>query len=134
MSPAIEGLTMSSPQQPIPPTTQPPTSQPPVYRPVYRPRSLAGPIVLIVIGVLCLLANMGVITWAHFGAWFSRYWPVLIILWGAIKLMEHYRAQREGYRPGGLGVGGVILLIFLGMAATHASRANWNQIGQDMDM
>src|SRR5437667_12147193 len=117
---------MSSPQ---------PTPKAP--RPVYRPRSLAGPVVLIVVGVLCLLANVGLITWARFGFWFAQYWPVLIILWGTIKLVEYYQAQRAGYRPRGIGAGGVIFLVFLimfGMSASRASHVNWGQIGSDMDM
>src|SRR5260370_14616881 len=80
---------------------------------------------------------MGVISWMRFGDWFAGYWPFLIILWGAIKLLEYYQAQRGGYRPRGLGAGGVIFLlflIFLGISATRASRLNWNQIGEDMDM
>jgi DUF4097 and DUF4098 domain-containing protein YvlB len=126
---------MSSPQQ-VPQYPPPPPQYPPPNRP-YRGRSLAGPIVLILVGILFLFANMGVITWVRFGEWFSRYWPVLIILWGAIKLVEYYQAQRGGYRPRGLGAGGVfflIFMIFVGISATRASRFNWNQIGEDMDM
>ena len=30
---------------------------------------------------------------------FANYWPVLLILWGVIKLIEHQQAQREGHAP-----------------------------------
>ena len=63
--------------------------------------------------------------------WFGTYWPALIILWGVIKLVEYQQAQREGVRPTGIGAGGVLLLIFLimfGMSATSASRFNWDEI------
>ena len=92
---------MSSPVQPQPPMG------------VYPRRSFAGPIVLIVIGTLFLLANMRLLAWPRLGLLFARYWPVLLILWGVIKMAEYYSAQRQGYRPRGIGVGGVFLLIFL---------------------
>src|SRR5512143_1324577 len=98
---------MASPA-PIPPT-------PPRAR-----RSMAGPVVLILLGILLLLANMGKLPWQTLGTWFAHYWPVLIIIWGVIKLIEHQQAQRQGLRPPGIGAGGVFLLIVLivfGLAA-----------------
>ncbi|MGA9566363.1 MAG: DUF5668 domain-containing protein, partial [Candidatus Korobacteraceae bacterium] len=67
----------TQPSAPLPPP-------PPTYR--YR-RSLAGPLILIVIGLVFLLRNIGV----HIPVWhfFGRFWPVLIILWGVIALIEH---------------------------------------------
>jgi hypothetical protein len=93
-----------------------------------RRRSFAGPLVLIVIGIALLLANMGVLQWHNLGLWFARFWPLLIILWGVIKLVEYQRAQKEGVRPRGIGAGGVFLLVVLivfGMAASQATRFNW---------
>ncbi len=95
--------------------TQPPmTPVPPPYR--YR-RSLAGPIVLIVIGCVFLLHNFGVRVpvWHAFG----RYWPLLLILWGVVKLVEHAAANRQGYRATGIGGGSVLLLLIIvvGLAA-----------------
>ena len=40
----------------------------------YRRRSLFGPLLLVGIGVLFLLRNIGIIP--HLGWWFSRYWPL----------------------------------------------------------
>jgi DUF4097 and DUF4098 domain-containing protein YvlB len=102
-----------------------------------RPRSIAGPIVLIVLGVLFLLGNFGVLTWARIGLLFARYWPLLIILWGVVKLFEHYNARREGFAPSGIGIGGVFLLALLvvcGLAATKAARVDWNQVGNEFEM
>ncbi len=110
---------------------------PPPPRRVRRPRSIAGPIVLIVLGVIFLLGNFGVLTWARIGLLFARYWPLLIILWGVVKLIEHYNARREGYVPSGIGLGGVFLLALLvvcGLAATKAARVNWNQVGNQFDI
>ena len=115
-----------------PPVT--PTPQPPRYQ-----RSLAGPIVLIVIGCLFLLHNFGV----HLPIWraFGRFWPLLLILWGVIKLVEHTNANRQGYRAAGIGAGSVLLLILIvifGLGAHYSSDVNWggvrDQIQIDDDM
>jgi len=102
-----------------------------------RRRSFAGPIVLIIIGVVFLLGNIGVFTWNTLGRLFAHYWPVLIILWGVVKLVEYYQAQRDGVRPSGIGFGGVMLLIFLvlcGLAATKATKVNWDALHDEMDL
>lgn len=92
-------------------------------QPVMPPprRSFAGPIVLITIGVIFLLGNMGMLGWGRILEWFARFWPLLLILWGSIKLLEYWQAQRGGYRARGIGAGGVflvILIVLLGSAAT----------------
>src|SRR5437588_8163850 len=87
-----------------------------------RRRSLAGPVVLIVMGVVFLLGTMGILHWYDLGRLFAHYWPVLIILWGVIKLAEHMRAQQTGTRSSGIGVGGVFLLVFLIAAGLIASQ------------
>jgi DUF4097 and DUF4098 domain-containing protein YvlB len=113
------------------------SSPSPVITPPGRRRSFAGPLVLIILGIVFLLGNMHVITWHSLGLWFARYWPVLIIIWGVVKLVEYYQAQREGTRPSGIGVGGFFLLLFLiccGLAASHAARVNWHAVGDEMDM
>ena len=110
----------------------------PAQVPPPRPRrSLAGPVVLIVLGIVFLLGTMGVLHFYMLGHWFARYWPLLIILWGVIKLLEYQQAQREGRRAPGIGAGGVFLLIVLivfGLAATQASRFNWEAIGKEIDI
>lgn len=111
------------------------SSPQPVPYPPYR-RSIVGPIVLITVGAFFLLANLHLVAWPNIGYWFARYWPLLLILIGVIKLAEHYAAQRAGYRTSGIGAGGVIFLIFVvvfGLAATRASHVNWNGVGEDMN-
>src|SRR5215469_2028179 len=111
-------------------TVQSPPPAPPMRpRP---PRSFAGPLVLIVIGVFFLLANLGVIEWRNFGYWYSHYWPVLLILWGIVKLLEYTQATRSGYRAPGIGAGGVVLIVFLvlaGLSATGMYR-HWDEFGE----
>jgi DUF4097 and DUF4098 domain-containing protein YvlB len=124
---------MASPYaQPSPPLPPPP----PLYR--YR-RSLAGPLILILIGVLFLLRNVGV----HIPVWhfFGRFWPLLIIVWGVVALIEHFVALKHGYQTRGLGGLGVIMLILIviaGLAAHHSSDVNWqgmrDQIQIDDDL
>lgn len=119
--------------------TQTPQTPPPPIPPRYyyaRRRSVAGPIVLIALGVLFLLGNMHVVTWPMLGSYFARYWPVLIIVWGLIKLFEHWNDTRQGLPGRGIGAGGVLLIIFLiifGMSATAAYKVNWNAFSNDVD-
>ena len=114
----------------MPPPQAPP---PPPYQPRRR-RSMAGPIVLIFIGVLFLLGNMGLVNIHTLFHSFAHFWPVLIILWGLVKVFEHYRAQQDGYESPGIGAGGVVFLIFLvifGGIASVASRMDTSNIGFD---
>ena len=107
----------------------------PPVRPPRPPRSLAGPIVLIVIGIFFLLGNMHLIFWHDLGRWFAHYWPVLLILWGVIKLVEYQQANRAGVRPRGIGAGGILLIIFLvvaGLIASQAYNINWNEFRDQM--
>lgn len=121
--------------------TSPVQTPPPPFQPIQPPsrqrRSVAGPVVLILLGVLLLLTTMRVLHPQPLLHWFGTYWPALIILWGIIKLIEYQQAQREGTRPQGIGAGGVVLLIFLimfGMSATQASRFNWDEIRDHINL
>lgn len=51
-----------------------------------RRRTVAGPVLLIVIGVLFLLENLrpGLISWGLV----ARYWPAVLIGWGLLRLVE----------------------------------------------
>ena len=57
-------------------------------------RLLTGPAVLLLIGVLALLHQMGVIE-----GWWHLFWPLLLILIGVIKLAERAALASEGYPP-----------------------------------
>ena len=103
----------------------------------HRRRSLAGPIVLITLGVIFLLGNMRMISWPSLRHYFALYWPVLLILWGAVKLVEHWRDNRDGVPSRGIGAGGVVLIIFLvlfGMGFTASDRFNWGALRNEADL
>ena len=109
---------------------------PPVIPPRHRRRSFGGPFVLIVLGIVFLLGNLHMISWARLGTLFAHYWPALLILWGVIKLIEYQQAQRDGVPARGIGVGGVFLIILIvvcGLIATQASRFNWGEIRDNMN-
>lgn len=121
---------MASPVQTPPPLPQP-------FQPPRQRRSVAGPVVLILLGVVLLLTTMRVLHPQPLLRWFGTYWPALIILWGVIKLVEYQQAQKEGTRPAGIGAGGVVLLVFLiifGLSATQASRFNWDEIRDHVNL
>ncbi|MGA2457003.1 MAG: DUF4097 family beta strand repeat-containing protein [Terriglobales bacterium] len=112
-----------------------PMMPPPIPRPPHR--SIAGPVVLIVMGILFLMGTMGMMDIHHLGRLFARYWPALLILWGALKLIEYEQAKRYGQPVRGIGVGGVFLLLFLiiaGLIATQASRVDWKNLGEHIQL
>lgn len=110
--------------------SSPVMSPPPVAPlPPRRQRSFAGPFVLIIVGVVFLMGTMHILSVGKLAHLFANYWPVLLILWGVIKLMEHMQAQREGTRSSGIGAGGVVLVVMIvvfGLIATQLERVNWS--------
>ncbi len=123
---------MSSPvSYPAPPQFQPP----PPLRP--RRRSFSGPIVLIVLGIVFLLGNLHMLSWMRIGTLFAHYWPLLLILWGVMKLIEHQQAQRDGLPARGIGAGGFFLIICIvvcGLIATQAQRFNWSGVRENLNL
>ena len=118
---------MSSMVQP-PPVPVPP--QP-------RRRSFAGPLVLIVVGLVFLLGNLHMLSWKQLGIWYAHYWPLLLILWGIVKFIEHYRAQREGMRASGVGAAGIFLIVIIvvsGLIASQVERVNWTGIRDQINI
>jgi len=114
---------------PMTPLTPPPPPRP--------HRSIAGPVVLILMGVLFLLGTMGILEIHSLGRLFAHYWPALLILWGVLKLVEYEQAKRYGQPTRGIGVGGVFLMFILivaGLIATQASRVDWKNLGEHIQL
>src|SRR5260370_38939567 len=95
---------------------------PPIPRPPHR--SIAGPVVLILMGVLFLCGTMGILEIHSLGRLFARFWPALLILWGALKLIEYEQAKRLGQPARGLGLGAVVQMPFLKGARRVATQSS----------
>lgn len=82
-------------------------------------RSVVGPLLMLVLGVLLLLVETGGLDWTRLLAWYSRWWPGILIATGALLLLEWAIDQRRdtpflaGPRVLGPGVGAVLLLLAL---------------------
>lgn len=85
-----------------------------------RPRkSLFGPVLLIVLGGVLLARNLDPAL--SLVRLFADYWPWILIFWGGFRLVEFGVARLLGRRaPEPLGVGAVILAVFLCFAGSTA--------------
>ena len=74
--------------------------------------SIFAGLLLILLGVLFLLHRY--IPELGIGHLIARYWPLLLIIWGIAKLVDHLSAQRAGHaRPPVLSGGEAVLLVLL---------------------
>jgi hypothetical protein len=100
--------------------------------------SIFSGLLLIVLGILFLLARFH----PDLGIWhlFWRFWPVLIILWGIAKLVDHFSAQRAGESRPPLLTGGeaalLILIVFVlaGMGIYTKIREKHPDMNIDLDV
>lgn len=78
-------------------------------RPLGHPlaASIFFPLLLLVIGVLILVRHA--LPQMPVGAWIANYWPLLLILWGLTRLVEHF--ARPARTRSGLSGGEVVLVI-----------------------
>lgn len=89
-----------------------------------RPRSAGSffwGLILIAAGSIFLLRNLGydVPVWTGI----ARYWPVLLIVWGIVKLIDYARLKRSGESGPLFGAGEVVLLIIVIMAGSAMTAA-----------
>jgi len=111
------------------------SSLPPLPPP--RHRSFAGPLVLIIIGFVFLLGTMRVLSVGKLAHLFASYWPILLILWGVVKIIEHQQARRQGTRASGIGAGGVLLVVMIvvfGLIANQLERVNWSGVRDQINI
>ena len=100
--------------------------------------SIISGLLLIVLGILFLLARFH----PDLGIWhlFWRFWPVLIILWGIAKLVDHMSAQRSGDARPPLLTGGeaalLVLVVFVlaGMGIYTKIREKNPDLNIDLDV
>jgi len=88
---------------------------------------------LVAVGGLLLARNFGysIPIWGPL----ARYWPVLIIVWGLLKLVDYFRMRNDPNRRPVFSGGEVVMLIFVilaGSAITTAANIN-PDIGQIFD-
>lgn len=111
--------------------------------PIYttRKRSIFGPVMLIGTGVVFLLITAGILTPRTAAVTFAKWWPLLLIFWGAVKLFEYQQAKNAGLPAPGIGAGGVIIVIFLLIVGSISSAAykasgnvNWDRLRGEMNI
>jgi len=73
-----------------------------------RSSGLFSGLVLITVGVILLLHFNGHL---DLGQFFTRWWPLLIVFWGMVKLYERTAGRRFGGGGGGITGGEVVLVI-----------------------
>jgi DUF4097 and DUF4098 domain-containing protein YvlB len=107
--------------------------------PPRRPRSLVGPLILIVIGILFLLRNFGfTIPLMHN---FVRYWPLLLVLIGLVRLAEFFAARSAGKPAPYMGGGSiflVIVVILIGICLSTAfhvrDQIDWGSLRDNVEV
>lgn len=94
-------------------------------------QSLVGPLLLIAFAVAVLLVHRGSVSGPALVAWFSRWWPLLLIIAGLVRLVE-WAVARSRNSSGdvpvrfSIGAGTVVLLFLLvvvGLGSQAAVRA-----------
>lgn len=118
-------------------TPPPPQFSPLPPLPPPRHRSFAGPLVLIIIGTVFLLGTMRVLSVGKLAHLFASYWPVLLILWGVVKIIEHQQARSQGTRASGISAGGVLLVVMIvvfGLIANQLERVNWSGVRDEINI
>jgi DUF4097 and DUF4098 domain-containing protein YvlB len=95
-----------------------------------RPRSLTGPLILVIIGSLFLWRNFH--PEAPIYEIMALYWPFLLILWGALRLIEVAwpgSNWKSGFSGGEVVLVVMICLVGSGMWVGYRHGANWNWEG-----
>jgi hypothetical protein len=93
------------------------------WKSMHRP-SIVGPILILAIGVVALLIELGKLSGPFFWDWFVRWWPVLLVGVGLISLLEWFLDRDQPYRRKS-GTFGIILLIGLLVGLAY-SKDHWH--------
>ena len=109
-----------------------------------RRTSTVGPIIVITVGVVFLLVQIGRLSAPVLLLWFARWWPLLLVVFGFVRLFEWLFDQRARASASGtltpqrtLGVGVTILLALLiiaGAASSIARNRAGHLLGPDFEL
>ena len=95
-----------------------------------RRTSVVGPILVIAVGVVFLLVQIGRLPATALWLWFARWWPLLLVIFGFVRLFEWLLDQRSRANASGapmpqrnLGLGVTLLLALLVIAGVGSSIA-----------
>jgi hypothetical protein len=90
-----------------------------------RRGSIVGPLIVLSVGVVFLLSQIGTISWGRSLEWYGRWWPAVLIAAGIVLLLEWAIDQQREVGTGSTRVvgGGVIFLLILLALAGLSSRA-----------
>jgi DUF4097 and DUF4098 domain-containing protein YvlB len=91
-----------------------------------RPRSVTGPLILVVIGLVFLLNNLG----HELPLWslFTDYWPVLLIVMGVVGLVEvlWHVSRDSAIPPRPMAGGGWFWIVLLMFVVWGSNRSGWH--------
>jgi DUF4097 and DUF4098 domain-containing protein YvlB len=90
-----------------------------------RHGSIVGPLIILALGVVFLLAQIGRLSWGQSLEWYGRWWPAVLIAAGIVLLLEWAIDQRRANATGHIRIvgGGVVFLLILLALVGLASRA-----------
>ena len=88
-----------------------------MQRRLMRRRSIVGPLVLLVAGLVFLLAQTGRVSWSGVVFWYERWWPMVLIAAGLVLVAEwaldHARVDGQGRQLGTRTLGGGVIFCSL---------------------
>lgn len=90
-----------------------------------RRPSIIGPLILLTVGILALLVELGRLNGYALWSWYVQWWPLLLIALGVISLAEYFFDRGDPYAVRRTSGGWVLVIILLLVAGWGFHRARW---------